>query len=48
MMHKMMSGMGWGMGLAGLIGTVVAVLVIAALVNTSSSGELLSAGANRG
>lgn len=32
MMHDMMGGMGWGMGLAGLIGLVVLVLVIAALV----------------
>jgi hypothetical protein len=32
MMHDMMSGMGWGMGLAGLIGLVVLVLAIAALV----------------
>lgn len=32
MMHDMMGAMGWGMGLAGLIGIVVLVLVIAALV----------------
>jgi hypothetical protein len=32
MMHDMMSGMGWGMGLAGLVGLVVLVLAIAALV----------------
>lgn len=32
MMHDMMGTMGWGMGLAGLIGLLVLVLVIAALV----------------
>ena len=31
MMHDMMGAMGWGMGLAGLIGILVLVLVIAAL-----------------
>jgi hypothetical protein len=31
-MHDMMSGMGWGMGLAGLLGIAVLLLVIAALV----------------
>lgn len=32
MMHDMMSGMGWGIGLAGLLGIVVLVLAIASLV----------------
>lgn len=32
MMNDMMSGMGWGMGLAGLAGIVGIVLAIAALV----------------
>ncbi len=32
MMHNMMSGMGWGMGLVGLLGIAVLVLTIAALV----------------
>lgn len=32
MMHDMMSGMGWGMGVAGLVGIAVLVLAIAALV----------------
>jgi hypothetical protein len=32
MMHDMMSGMGWGMSLAGLAGLAVLVLAIAALV----------------
>ncbi len=31
-MHDMMGAMGWGMGLASLIGILVLVLVIAALV----------------
>jgi hypothetical protein len=31
-MHDKMSGMGWDMGLAGLLGTIVLVLAIAALV----------------
>lgn len=31
-MHDMMGEMGWGMGLAGLIGIAVLLLVIAALV----------------
>jgi len=32
MMHDMMSGMGWGMGLAALLGLAVLLLAIAALV----------------
>ncbi len=32
MMRDMMSAMGWGMGLAGLVGIVALVLAIAALV----------------
>lgn len=32
MMHDMMGVMGWGMGVAGLLGILVLVLVIAALV----------------
>ncbi len=31
-MHDMVGGMGWGMGLVGLIGVLVLALVIAALV----------------
>lgn len=31
-MHDMMSGMGWGMGLVGILGLAVIILVIAALV----------------
>ncbi len=31
MMHDMMSSMGWGMDLAGLVGTIVLVLAMAAL-----------------
>lgn len=31
-MHDMMSGMGWGMALVGLLGIAVLVLAIAALV----------------
>jgi hypothetical protein len=32
MMHDMMGGMGWGMGLIGLLAIAVLVLAIAALV----------------
>jgi hypothetical protein len=32
MMNDMMNGMGWGMGVFGLIGVIVVALVIAALV----------------
>lgn len=31
-MHDMMGAMGWGMGLAGVLGLIVLALVIAALV----------------
>lgn len=31
-MHDMMGNMGWGMGLAGLLGVAVLILAIAALV----------------
>lgn len=32
MMHDMMRDMGWGMGLAGLLGIAILLLVIAALM----------------
>jgi hypothetical protein len=32
MLHDMMGGMGWSMGLSGLLGILVLALVIAALV----------------